>query len=207
MKEVKMESLKEKYDEVLSQETSTELRINSLKDNAAVKEYLALQDKIKHLQDQKEELYRQIQFDNYSSCKHIWTITYVCYEEGCFYCGCIKCGLDQRVVLPENYDVRETPYGQIMEEFVKKNCGQPMYSKLECDLPLARAIYAKIKEAHPNIDDKTALSYLNTALSDIRDKKVSDKRRISRAKRLSLRPNYSKWNWDQWYLHHNGSMK
>ena len=61
------------------------------------------------------------------------------------------------------------------------------------DLDLAKAIYSKIKESHPDIDDETARKYFEIALDNIRKIKVNDERKVSRAKRLSLSPKFNKW--------------
>ena len=68
-----------------------------------------------------------------------------------------------------------------------------METKLVCNLDLAKAIYSKIKEAHPDIDDETARKYFEISLDDIRNIKVNDERKKSRAKRLSLNPDFNKW--------------
>ena len=62
-----------------------------------------------------------------------------------------------------------------------------------CNLQLAMAIYNKIIEKYPDIDDETALKYFEIALDNIRDIKVSSKRKRSRAIRLNLNPNFSNW--------------
>ena len=61
-----------------------------------------------------------------------------------------------------------------------------IHSNEICDIKLAKAIYSRIKETHPDIDDETARKYFEIALNDIRNIKVSEKRKINRAKRLSL---------------------
>lgn len=64
---------------------------------------------------------------------------------------------------------------------------------VSCDLDLAKAIYSKIKEAHPDIDDEIARKYFEIALDNIRKIKVNDERKVSRAKRLSLSPKFNEW--------------
>ena len=66
-------------------------------------------------------------------------------------------------------------------------------SNLLCDLDLAMAIYKKIKEVHPYIDDELAVKYLEASLHKIRNIEVSDERKENRAKRLSLKPDFNKW--------------
>lgn len=67
-------------------------------------------------------------------------------------------------------------------------------TKIPCDLNLAKAIYSKIKKAHPNIDDKTATKYFEIALDNIRNIPVNEERKINRARRLSLFSNFNRWN-------------
>lgn len=83
-----------------------------------------------------------------------------------------------------------------MYEFMKTHPSyrRGIYTKISCNLNLARAIYSKIKEAHPDIDDETATKYFKVALTNIRNTEVSDKRQKDRAKRLSLSPKFNSWN-------------
>ena len=62
-----------------------------------------------------------------------------------------------------------------------------------CDKELAMALYKKIREYHPDIDDKTVIKYFEIALDDIRNIEVSDERKKSRAKRLGLRRDFNRW--------------
>ena len=109
--------------------------------------------------------------------------------------GCIKCGLDNSALDSD----RECLPGskEIMYDYLRKNKNcfdKGIKTKVFCDLDLARAIYSKIKSTHPNIDDETARKYFEISLDDIRNIKVSDERKVSRAKRLSLKPDFKKWN-------------
>ena len=83
---------------------------------------------------------------------------------------------------------------RIMYDFmISHSSSRGINSNLLCDLDLAKAIYAKIKQVHPDIDDETATKFLKVALHNMRDIKVSDERKVSRAKRLSLKSNFNKW--------------
>ncbi len=62
-----------------------------------------------------------------------------------------------------------------------------------CDRELAIALYKKIREYHPDIDDKTVIKYFEIALDDIRNIEVSDERKKSRAKRLGLSKDFNRW--------------
>lgn len=148
---------------------------------------------------EQKNIYRQLKTKEYSSCNHVWVTTLQDYDrhEGRSYNyhGCIKCGLNKKVFyLMEKYYDRpdELEFDErIMYDFMRNSFSDNgIYTNLFCDLDLAKAIYTKIKEIHPDIDDETAIKYLKVALHFIRDIKVSDERKISRAKRLSLHPNY-----------------
>ena len=84
---------------------------------------------------------------------------------------------------------------RILYDFMKSHPScYGINSNIICDLDLAKAIYARIKEVHPNIDDEKAVKYLKVALHNIRFTKVSEERKESRAKRLSLKSEFKKWN-------------
>lgn len=197
-----MEDLKERYEKIKLTMNETVNKINALLDDEKVKEYLELRRQLESLSEQQKEFYRLIRIKEYSSCKHIWVSTLHDYDpiEGraTDYCGCMKCGLDQRVFYiagPLRNKNILTFDQSVMYDFMKDNryFEQGINTKVLCDLDLARAIYSKIKEAHPDIDDVTAIKYFEIALDNIRNIKVSKERKISRAKRLSLSPDFNRW--------------
>lgn len=196
-----MENLKDKYNQVVSERKDIIDKINVLSENETVKEYFSLRQQNDELAREQNNLYKQIKVGEYSSCNHIWVNTLHDYDswEGRSYNyhGCVKCGLDKRVFhLMESYHSPDwlTLDQRIMYDFMRnRSYGSGIDTNLLCDLDLARAVYAKIKEVHPDIDDETAVKYLKVALHNIRDTKVSDERKESRAKRLSLKSGFNKW--------------
>ena len=50
---------------------------------------------------------------------------------------------------------------------------------MSCNVRFLSYGYFKIKDAHPNIDDETAVKYLKFALHKIRNTKVSNERKKS----------------------------
>ena len=136
------------------------------------------------------------------NCNHIWVTTLKDYDsdedELETYCGCIKCGLDRGVLylMEYNPDYRSlTLDQQIMYDVIQNHYFLGgIYTDVECDLELAKAIYKKIHEVHPNISDQLARKYFEIALDNIRNIKVNDERKESRAKRLSLSNKFNKWN-------------
>ncbi len=200
-----MEALKEQYAKIVSERKGLIEQINILAEDETVKNYLELHSQNDKLANQQKDLYKQIKVEEYSSCNHIWVNTLHDYDswEGRSYnyCGCIKCGLDKRVFhLVESYHSPDwlTFDQRIMYDLLRKHSYRAgIDTNLLCDLDLAKAIYSKIKEVYPDIDDETAIKYFKVALHNIRDTKVSEERKSSRAKRLSLKPDFNKWTgWD-----------
>lgn len=198
-----METLKERYDEIVSERNEIIGQINALAENEEVKEYFALCKQNDILANRQKDLYKQIKIQEYSSCSHIWVTTFHDYDrwEGRShnYRGCIKCGLDQRVFNTIDGWYNSSYWlslgDRIMYDFMNDyQYGGGIDTKVLCDLDLAKAIYSKIKEVHPDIDDETAIKYFEIALNNIRNIKVSEERKENRAKRLSLNPDFNKWN-------------
>ena len=197
-----MENMKNQYDKIVSERKELIKEINSLAENEIVKKYFELCNKNDKLATQQKDLYKQIKVGEYSSCNHIWVNTlheYDSWEGRSYnYDGCVKCGLDQRVFrLMEIYHKPDllTPNQRIMYDYMINHLSYKSgtYTNLLCDLDLASAIYKRIMKVHPDIDDETAIKYLKVSLHNIRDPKVSEERKESRAKRLSLNSKFSKW--------------
>lgn len=133
--------------------------------------------------------------EEYKCCEHILVYSEIDYDryEGRTHrsCGCIKCGLDNSVLSKK---VGLTFYQMIMYDYLRKRHLMGKETKIACDLSLAQAIYSKIKETHPDINDEMAIKYFEIALNDIRNIKVSEERKTNRAKRLSLDPKFKSWN-------------
>lgn len=189
-----MSTLRDEYDKIVSEMADITKQLKKLSKSEMVKKYLELKSQYDQLSCMQQDLYNKIKDNEYSSCNHIWISSLV---NGKYrYFGCIKCGLDQRIL---GLDVPPSALffdQQKMYEFMKKHPSyrQGIYTKISCNLNLARAIYSKIKEAHPDIDDETAAKYFEVALTNIRNTEVSDKRQENRAKRLSLSPKFNSWN-------------
>ena len=81
-----------------------------------------------------------------------------------------------------------------MCNYLKSNRFYGLETKVICNIDLAQAICKKIREVYPDIDDKTLVKYFEIALDNIRNIEVSNERKMSRAKRLLLKPNFKKWN-------------
>lgn len=191
-----MSDLKRKYEELKNQREKTIEELNHLREDDRVKRYIELQSKNETLYNEQIALYQELKKEEYSSCNHILVYSEIDYDryEGRSYkrCGCIKCGLDGSV---SSQSREYLPFSQkIMYDYLRKNHLRGKETNITCDLDLAQAIYSKVKEVHPDINDDTAIGYFEIALNNIRNTKVSEERKTNRAKRLSLGSKFKNWN-------------
>lgn len=190
-----MDKYKKEYAELVEKRNKIIGKLKLLEQDEMVKKYIQLEEENKDLYDKQLSLYSLMKEEEYNSCKHVLVysrIDYDGYEGRSYeYSGCIKCGLDNSVLASNkgSFSFDE----KIMYSSLRKQYLTGTHTKILCDLDLAQAIYSKIKQAHPNIDDKTAIDYFTVALNDIRNIKVSDDRKVKRAKRLSLNSNFRRW--------------
>lgn len=191
-----MDNLKKEYKEIIEQSKKIIDEIELLEESEIVKRYLKLKTQNHDLYNKQLSLYKDIKTKEYELCEHILVYSRIdCdrWEDRTYrYCGCIKCGLDNSVLDGDRDWLSDQR--KIMYDYLRKNYLMGVETNIVCDLDLACEIYSKIKEAHPNIDDEKAIQYLENALDHIRNTKVSDDRKVNRAKRLSLNPNFKRWN-------------
>ena len=191
-----MEDIRKKYNEIVNKRKEVIEELVILENSDIVSKYLRLKKENLELLEQEQELYTHIKKQSYASCKHltIYTKVYYDYLDGKRYtsCGCMKCGLNSNVL---DYDRKWLSIEErTMYDYLKKNMNFRSTSDVICDLSLAKAIYKKIKENHPGINDKLARKYFEIALDNIRSIPVNEKRKESRIKRLNLKSNFNKWN-------------
>lgn len=197
-----MEDLKSAYEEILTKREGLLKKIKTLSNDEKVKKYFELCKRNESLAKDQKDLYRKIKTKEYATCQHIWVNTLNDYDsfEGrsSSYVGCVKCGLDKRVLYyaARYYDSDLLPFEQkIMYDSLENHRhSNGTNTHILCDLSLAKAIYVKIKETHPDIDDETSIKYLKAALYNMRYKDTSEERKNNRIKRLSLDPTFNKWN-------------
>ena len=191
-----MPELKEKYEQITNQRKNILDEINILKEDETVKRFFELCEKDDELARHQARIYKQVKTEEYTFCDHIW----ICLQDDSYhdhaYNGCIKCGLDERAFeLRSKYGDYGLTFDQkiMYDSMAYRPCrGGRFLEVYRCDFDLAKAIYTKLKETHPDIDDVEAIDYLTAALHNISKNKVSDERKRSRARRLSLDPDY-KW--------------
>lgn len=195
-----METLKEKYNKIMEQRRAIITEMKTLEKNEILKRYFDLKEKNEILSNDQFSLFRDIKMEEYATCNHILVYSKIDYDryEGRSYesCGCIKCGLDNSV-LNESRDCLSGTQ-KIMYDYLKKNYLSSNFGGIQteilCDIDLAQAIYTKIKNVYPDISDEKAINFFKYALKNIRDIKVSDERKVNRAKRLELDSDFKKWD-------------
>lgn len=191
-----MEEIKKEYDSVTKERQEVLDELQSLKGNEIVKRYLELISNNEKLIKKQKMLYTEMKTNEYKNCEHISIISRIerdRYEGRSYkYSGCIKCGLNEAVLVSDGKFL--SLENKIIYDYIMKyNMGHGVYLDVVCDLNLAKAIYSKIKERHPEIDDETAIKYFEIALDHIRHIKVSEERKENRVKRLKLNPNFKNW--------------
>ncbi len=191
-----MSNLEKDYEEITKQRQRIIEEMNNLEENEVIKRYFELRKQNESLYKKQVDMCKSMKLKNYKSCKHILVYSKIDYDryEGRTYksCGCIKCGLDNSVL---DFDRKYLPFSkQVMYDYLTDDYLTGKQTDVVCDLDLAQAIYSKIKENNPKIDDETATKYFEIALDNIRNIKVSDDRKTSRVKRLSLDSGFKRWN-------------
>lgn len=167
----------------------------NLEDNPYVKKYLELQEQRKKLDLLRRNTYKLIKYNKYKNCNHLWIVTRDSYDEYDY--ACFKCGLTKKVnrLVGRGKEDILTYDEKIMRKILEThNYKAGININAVCNLELASAIYRKIMEYNPDIDDKTAVKYLEIALDNIRNIEVSEERKMGRAKRLGLSKNFNRWS-------------
>ena len=190
-----LECIRDDFSDIDKEYKNIEQKIWGLEENPIVKKYIGLQRKKNELAAKKKELYRLMKHTEYENCNHLWVISMD--EHGEYDYVCVKCGLNYKSLRLTNRGKEDTLTfnERVMASVLKE---QSFVNDADinfvCDKELAMALYKKIKEQHPNIDDKTVIKYFNIALNDIRNIEVNDERKKSRAKRLGLSKDFNRWN-------------
>ncbi len=194
-----MGNLKEEYDKIIDERKKIIAEMKKLEENKIIKRYCELKRQNKSLYNDQLSLYKNMKKEEYAACNHILVYSKIDHDEYGNHtyesCGCIKCGLDNSVLNGARDwlgGTQKIMYDYLKENYLSSNFGG-IQTGILCDIDLAQAIYTKIKNAYPSIDDTTAIKFFKYSLENIRNVKVNDERKVSRAKRLSLDPNFKKW--------------
>ena len=97
---------------------------------------------------------------------------------------CVKCGLSTDVL--DSYSEELNELDRVRYDYLKENGLVGTDEGYCCDFALANEIYKRIKQSNPNIDDETAIKYLEIALDNMINIKVSDEKIDAKAKKLGV---------------------
>ena len=190
-----LECIRDDFSDIDNEYKKIEQEIWGLEEVPIVKKYIGLQKKKTELEIKRKNLHRLMKYGEYENCDHLWGVSTDEYGEYDYVC--VKCGLNYKSLRLTNRGKEDTLTfnERVMASVLKE---QSFVNDADinfvCDKELAMALYKKIKEQHPNIDDKTVIKYFNIALNDIRNIEVNDERKKSRAKRLGLSKDFNRWN-------------
>ena len=189
-----LEYIMDDFSDIDEEYKNIEQEIWGLEEVPIVKKYIGLQKKKTELEIKRKNLHRLMKYGEYENCDHLWGVSTDEYGE--YDCVCVKCGLNYKSLRLTNRGKEDSLSfdERVMASVLKEQ--SPVNNadiNIVCDKDLAMALYKKIREYHPNIDDKTVIKYFEIALDDIRNIEVSDERKKSRAKRLGLSKDFNRW--------------
>lgn len=172
------------------------MEIENMKKNEFVSRFCALEEKSSVLYQKLASIYIQKKLEEYNSCNHLWVeTTGENYNPNyTMSIGCMKCGVDTGLK-KKNKPLEEVSLEeQAIMEYSKVGVNKSYdFVDIVCDLDLARAIFKRIDEQYPDLDNQTLAKYFLKALRDIREIKVSEERKKNRAKRLGLHKDFKSW--------------
>lgn len=191
-----MSEYKDKYNNLKDLMVKLTLNIKQLESESSVTDYIRLNKELDKVMNDMYETYKLMKLDEYNNCNHLCVITDKNIDEyngrNYYSVGCIKCGMNQKA-LSKLKSIRTIDENIMAESFCDESFDYNLIHDYEVDLDLAHAIYNKIKEKYPNINDKLATKYFEIALDNIRGIEVNESRKKSRIKRLGLKPNFNNW--------------
>lgn len=198
-----MKNFEKDYYDIHRYVEETEKSLSKIEKDKKVQLYINLKHRYENLLNLENKLYKKMKYEEYSKCNHILVYSKENKDEKTStlytYCGCIKCGLTDLVLSRKYVNKGLSGKEKVMHDYLADNHIIYLLGKqlpVSCDLSLAQSIYKRIKEAKPDLDDDTICEYFERALAHIRNNKVNEYRKNNRAKRLSLDPDFNKWNSD-----------
>ena len=144
------------------------------------------EDKMKRQEKNKIKNCDHILIHNYLKVDVKTGKSYTCY-------GCIKCGATDQFLYM--HDKKLSSKEKFVKKYTEHNNLYNGHNVIDryCDLDLAQAIYSRIKENHPGIDDNTIMQAFKKELGEIRKIIQNDDKQKEVAKILTLKPNFNKW--------------
>ena len=195
---ISMNKEEKEYLDLKSQIELEESKLKLIENLGEVKSYLETKKNIEYLKNLEDSKYTKMRFKEYSNCKHLFVCTSFYKQlEGdtfrdCYSFGCVKCGLNSEL---GKYCDKNLSRDELINK--KYNYFFSVKGRVSlntvCDLELAMAVYKKIIEVHPYIDEDKIIKYMEIAIDNMRDIPVTYERKQSRIKRLNLNDKFYRW--------------
>lgn len=202
-RQIVIEELENQKEELLSTIDKTYDQIEEMKKNEVIQEYLRLQDKVSELRTEVKSIEDDIDIEELLNCDHIFAneelnksnecekgkyVEKTCSSE----LRCIKCGLNWRWIRDKNYEkfYRDDKLGvtkiKVIKSIIARQYKLRSFKPAEyLSYDLAKAIYDKIIECNPGIDDTTAKVYFEWAQKNILTKDMPIEKHKDRVRRLN----------------------
>ena len=176
--EVWLTKFKKEYAALITQKDDNIKKMQELLANPVVAEYVNLMSANKKIATDQRWLYMKIKNIEYLNCKHLW-INVPNYwdfddekEEPAVYHACLKCGLNEKVILEGKFGTDFYNYEyELMYYFMQEyNYKHGIVINATVRLDVAREIYSRIKANHPDIEDEQMKKYMEIALCNMQPK-------------------------------------
>ena len=154
----KMEKLKKEREKILEE-------IKFLEDTELIRRYIKVKEKENKLEEEINELYKEIKFNEYDKCNHL--IIYTGFDKTICK-GCIKCGLEEQY---RYYDYNCLSYNnKIMRDYLnQKGSMKGRIIKRTCNLELGKLIYSKLKEKNLAANEEMLINNFTFILDTMSD--------------------------------------
>ena len=167
------EAIKSEYENLTKKIIDYDSRIKQLLKIDELKEYATLMSENTKLQQDLENILKELKKQKMLECEHVFIIGDIIHEEDCCRVDkvathyCIKCGLDT------TYAINNIPHSYLskiqssMYEIYRQTAKNGTIIETICSPILAQKIYEGIKKQNPNISDEDLIKYFNAALHNI----------------------------------------
>ena len=202
-----IEELENQKQEVLNAIDKTFDQIEEMKKSEVIQEFLKLRKKVKKLRSEAESIEDDIYIEKILNCDHIFANTKLNkstdivngrleYTISSSQLCCIKCGLNwkwrttkqlEKMYINSSFakDKIKAYKGMVARTVEKNNNLISLNPEQYLSYDLAKAIYERIIECNPGIDDTTAKVYFECAQKNILTKDMPMEKHKDRVRRLN----------------------
>ena len=189
-----MESSRDNYNELVSQDKKIMKYIKALEENEEVKQYKKLLKKHEDLLKSIKYAYNGILKEKYINCNHVWAgldeKTLKKDGNSQNYCICVKCGLDNSVVYKKakcDSAIVLSDTEKLMYEVLKSGEHKKgIYINVSSNRDLIKAVYDYLKASCPNMSDEELRERFQNEIDNLADIKGEPSKEREAAKRLGI---------------------